>query len=99
MPALCSWDAVTESVGGTPLTGVTYNVHRGTKADGSDSSKLNASPIAELTYRDGTITSGVFYFFVTAVYQGRESGPSPLVRFSLEEITPLAPANFTVVAG
>jgi fibronectin type 3 domain-containing protein len=55
-----AWTASTTS-------GVTYNVYRGT-VSGGPYTKLNSSPISNLTYTDTTGTGGTAYFYVaTAV--------------------------------
>jgi Putative Ig domain/Protein of unknown function (DUF1573) len=53
-----TWTASTSS-------GVTgYNVYRST-VNGSGYAKINASPVAGLTYTDTTVTSGQTYYYVT----------------------------------
>ena len=43
---------------------VAYNVYRGTTLGGPYPTKLNLSPVAALTYRDGTVQGGVTYYYV-----------------------------------
>lgn len=55
-------------------TGVTFNVYRGSAAGGE---VLYASGVTTLSYTDNVVTNGQTYFyFVTAVGTGGESGPS-----------------------
>ncbi len=58
-----SWDASTSTVTG-------YNVYRSTTS-GSGYVKLNGTPINKLTYTDGSVASGITYFYVaTSVDSG-----------------------------
>ena len=61
--ATASWDAVTTSVSGAPLTGVTYNLYRATASDGTGEVKLNSSPITSTTYVDtsGNVNNTYYY--------------------------------------
>jgi hypothetical protein len=57
------WDASTSTVTG-------YNIYRSTTS-GSGFVKLNGSPLTNLTYTDGSVSSGTTYFYVaTAVDSG-----------------------------
>ena len=57
---------------------VSYNVYRSTTSGGPYSTKLNASPIAGLSYVDNAVQAGqTYYYVVTAVDgSGNESVPS-----------------------
>ncbi|TVQ08782.1 MAG: T9SS C-terminal target domain-containing protein [Bacteroidetes bacterium] len=58
---------------GTPLW---YNVYR-------DDQLLNTEPVYELYYDDFTAETGVMYsYYVTAVYESGESGPSNIVEYT-----------------
>ena len=63
-----SWAASSSTVSG-------YNVYRGT-GSGGPYTKLNATPQTALTYTDGTVSSGVTYFYVVTdvASDGTESG-------------------------
>jgi hypothetical protein len=55
-----------------------YNVYRGLEASGGNFTKLTASPISSVDYRDSDVSSGSEYFyFVTSVsHDGQESSHS-----------------------
>lgn len=94
-----TWDPVTQSTNGTPLTGVTYNVWRGTKPDGTDLVKINAAAVSPNSYADSTVTlTGVYYFAVSAVSGVQESGKSTLVRFCAADVVPATPQNLKATA-
>jgi Putative Ig domain len=62
----------------SPSSGVTgYNVYR-SNVDGSGYVKINASPVAGLTYTDATVASSQTYYYVTTAVDdsGDESGYS-----------------------
>jgi hypothetical protein len=63
------WDASTSTVTG-------YNIYRSTTS-GSGYVKLNGSPLTNLTYTDGSVSSGSTYFYVaTAVDSGGDESPN-----------------------
>lgn len=72
--AMASWTASSSVVSG-------YNLYRGT-ISGGPYSKLNGSPIALLSYTDGSVQSGTTYFFVATAVDGsgNESVFSPEVK-------------------
>jgi hypothetical protein len=62
----------------SPSSGVTgYNVYRST-VNGSGYAKINSSPVAGLTYTDGTVAASQTYYYVTTAVDdsGDESGYS-----------------------
>ena len=62
----------------SPSSGVTgYNVYRST-VNGSGYAKINSSPVAGLTYTDGTVAASQTYYYVTTAVDaaGGESGYS-----------------------
>jgi hypothetical protein len=63
-----TWDAVIESTCGIPMTGITYNVYRGARRDGSDATRVNRRRIEQCRYFDIDVEpDAVCYYFVTAV--------------------------------
>lgn len=67
--------SVTISWAASSSTVSSYNVYRGT-GSGGPYTKLNATPQTALTYTDGTVSSGVTYFYVVTdvASDGTESG-------------------------
>jgi len=96
--ATASWNAITTSTNGTPVTGVTYNVYRSVNADGSAATKLNASAITALTYVDTTLAGTTTYYYqVSGVStDGVEGAKSVIVRFNFSDKIPGAATGFTV---
>ena len=72
--AMASWMKSSSVVSG-------YNLYRGT-ISGGPYSKVNGSPIALLSYTDGSVQSGTTYFFVATAVDGsgNESVFSPEVK-------------------
>lgn len=94
-----SWNAVTTTVGGTPVvTPVTYNLYRSANADMSSKVKLNSTPITALTFSDTTAPTGTnAYYQVHAVSgDGVEGAGSVIVLFNTNNRTPAVPRAFTV---
>jgi len=96
--ATATWNAVTTSVTGQPVTGVTYNIYRSLNADGSVATKLNGSLIALTTYVDTTLLGTTTYYFQVAGVNsdGVEGAKSAIVRFNFSDKIPTSPAGFTV---
>ncbi|MGB2635563.1 MAG: putative Ig domain-containing protein [Candidatus Acidiferrum sp.] len=73
-----SGHSVTLNWTASPSSGVTgYNVYRST-VNGSGYAKINPSPVAGLTYTDGTVAASQTYYYVTTAVDaaGDESGYS-----------------------
>ena len=96
--ATATWNAVTTSITGQPVTGVTYNIYRSLNADGSVATKLNGSPIALTTYVDTTLLGTTTYYFqVSGVNtDGVEGAKSVIVRFNFSDKIPAAATGFTL---
>lgn len=96
--ATASWNAITTSVNGTPVTGVTYNVYRSINADGSAAIKLNATAITALTFVDTTLAATTTYYYQVAGVNtdGQEGAKSVIVRFNFSDKIPGAATGFTV---
>jgi hypothetical protein len=90
----------------SPTTNVTgYNVYRlvGACSATATFTKLTASPIAVLTYTDGTVTAGTTYCYsVTAVSPGGESPGAGTWQVTIPTFTasaiPAPPASLTGTA-
>lgn len=97
--ATATWNAVTTTVGGTPVvTPVTYNLYRSPNTDMSSKTKLNATPITTLSFTDTTApTATSVYYQIHAVSgDGVEGTGSVIVQFNTNNRTPVAPGGFTV---
>jgi hypothetical protein len=70
-----SWTAAAQNP-----TGTAYNIYRAPGSCGTANQtfiKLNATPIAALTYNDASVTNGGSYcYYSTATFGGQESLPS-----------------------
>lgn len=92
-----AWTAVTQDVGGKPLTNpVTYNLYRGTSATVLTSIK---SGLTGLTTTDTVTANGVYWYSVTAVAGGLESAKANPVSAALTSgvvASPAPPASITI---
>ena len=62
------------------MAGVTYNVYRGLRSDGSDGVKLNAAPVMATSYLDTDIEPATtFYYAVTGISREGTEGNKSLV--------------------
>ena len=80
----------------TPNVG--YNVYRAAGLCGSQASpaaftKLNANPVADVTYSDANVAVGNYCYYITATASGIESAPSNNVSGT---VAPLPPSGLTV---
>lgn len=93
--AVATWDAVTLSVTGQPVTGVTYNLYRSVNLDMSAKTKLNSVTISTTTYSDTTAPSGsnVYYQVNAVASDGTEGAGSNIVRYNTNDKIPAAPSN------
>lgn len=96
--ATLTWNAVTTTVSGQPVTGVTYNAYRSINADGSAATKLNTTTIAVVTFVDTTLAATTTYYYQVAGVNtdGVEGAKSLIVRFNFSDKIPVAPTAFTV---
>ena len=98
--ASASWVAVTNTVGGTPITGVTYNLYRSPNADMSAKVKLNSTnPITGVSFTDTTApTATDVYYQVHGIspIDGSEGQGSVIVKFNTNNRIPMAPGSFQV---
>ena len=87
------WSAPT--TGGTPTS---YNVKRGTAAGGE--TQLASVPASQTNFIDSAGVGGTKYFYViTSVNSGGESGPSNEVSATFLVTAPGAPSGLTAVAN
>ena len=77
--ATLSWSAPTQNVDGTALTDLAgYNIYYGTSA--TTTQKININTVGMQTYVISNLSSGTWYFSITAVNSaGIESSPSETV--------------------
>jgi fibronectin type 3 domain-containing protein len=87
-----SWNA---SSGAT-----SYNVYRGTSSGTHDPTPLNGSPVNSTTYTDTGLTNGTaYYYVVSAVNSGGESGTSGEASATPEPTAPGVPSGLIASRG
>lgn len=98
--ATASWNAVTTSVTGSPMTGVTYNLYRATSSAGAGEVKLNVNPIASTTFLDttGNVTVTYFYRVSGVSSSGVEGAKSGFVQFTFGTNVPVSPTGLSVTS-
>lgn len=95
--AIASWDAVTTNSSGAPISGVTYNLYRGSQSNGSDLAKI-AGPLSALTFTDTTISASTqYYYAVSAITTGGiEGAKSSVTGFKFSDLVPGTPPNLRI---